>query len=136
MDTESAASGKPMESGGKTGRKGGDALVLALATGLSLPQAAKRAKVGVSTAYRRMDDPDFRAEVRKARDELLQQAISKLVEAGCRAVDTLTENLRDESPSVRNKAAATILSNMIQGVQMTEILRRLEALEERRSDVR
>jgi hypothetical protein len=121
----------PGETGGKpSGRKGADALVLALATGLSVPQAAKRARIGTSSAYRRMEDPAFRAEVRRARDDLLHQALAKLVSAACQAVDTLTENLGDESPVVRNKAAATILANMISGVQLAEILRRLEALEE------
>jgi hypothetical protein len=131
MDPETATDRNPAGRDGKPGRKGGDALVLALATGLSVPQAARKARIGQSTAYRRMDDAAFRAEVRRARDDLLDQALAKLVNSACAAVDTLTENLAAESPVVRNKAAATILANMIQGVQMTEIVRRLEALEER-----
>jgi hypothetical protein len=139
MNLESLPNGNPVgrigngEKNGKPGRKGGDALMLALAMGSSIPVAARKAKVGVSTAYRRMEDPAFREEVRRARDDLLEQAVAKLVNAACQAVDTLTENLRDESAGVRNKAAATILANMIQGVQMTEILRRLESLEEQPS---
>ena len=127
------ANEKPAVQGGKpTGKKGGDALALALATGMSVPQAAKKAGIGVNTAYVRLRDPDFRAEVERARDALLSQAVNKLVSASCDAVDALTENLSDENPAVRNKAAATILANMIQGVGLTEIVKRLEAVEEQR----
>jgi hypothetical protein len=114
-----------------SGKKGNDALVLALATGLSVPQAAKRAKIGMTSAYRRLEDPEVRAAVKKARDDILGQAIAKLVNASCEAVDALTENLNSDDPNVRLKAAAAILQNMIAGVQMTEIVHRLEALERR-----
>jgi hypothetical protein len=114
-----------------SGKKGNDALVLALATGLSVPQAAKRAKIGMTSAYRRLEDPAVRAAVKKARGDILGQAIAKLVNASCQAVDALTENLNSDDPNVKLKAAAAILQNMIQGVQLTEIVHRLEALERR-----
>lgn len=120
-----------VRSGKPSGKKGADALVLALATGLSVPQAARAARIGVNTAYQRLKDPAVQAAVMRARDDLLARAVNKLVAASCEAVDALTENLRDESPAVRNKAAATILANMIQGVGLVEITRRLEALEGR-----
>ena len=130
MTTEN---GKPVVRSGKpTGKKGADGLALALATGLSVPQAAKKAGIGVNTAYVRLRDPAFRDDVVRARDELLSRAVNKLVCASCDAVDALTANLSDASPAVRNKAAATILASMIQGVGLTEILKRLEALEENR----
>src|SRR6267378_3683426 len=93
----------PRKYGKPSGRKGGDALVLALATGLSLPQAARKAGIGVNTAYVRMKDPEFRKEVTKARDDLLSQAVNRLVAASCQAVDALTANLADESPAIRTK---------------------------------
>jgi hypothetical protein len=114
-----------------SGKKGNDALVLALATGLSVPQAAKRAKIGMTSAYRRLEDPAVRAAVKKARDDILGQAIAKLVNASCQAVDVLTENLKADDPNVKLKAAAAILQNMIAGVQLTELVHRLEALERR-----
>jgi hypothetical protein len=112
-----------------SGRKGGDAFVLALATGLSIPQAASRAGISNATAYVRADKPEVRQAVAKARDQLLAQVLGQLVEAGCKAVNTLTANLADESAGTRNKAAATILANLIHGYSMVEILRRLEQLE-------
>ena len=69
-------SGKPA---GKTGHKGGDAFVLALATGLSIPAACKRAGIGITTGYRRWDDPAVRQEVSRVRDRLLGEAVGRLV---------------------------------------------------------
>ncbi len=135
--------GKPLEIGGKDavgkegvkalGRKASDnALVLAIAMGMSLPEAAKASGCGVTTVYRRVKDEAFRAEVRQRRNELLERAIAKLVEASCPAIDTLKANLSNKRPAVRNKAASAILAFMLNGVQLNEIVRRLEALEESR----
>jgi len=115
------------------GRKGADgALVLALACGKSVPDAARAAGVAERTVYRRLEDAAFRAAVTKQRDHLLSEAVSRLVAAAVKAVDALEGNLGDESAAVRNKAASTILTGMLQGVGLTEIMRRLEALEERK----
>jgi hypothetical protein len=115
----------------KSGRKGGDAFVLAMAMGCSVPESARRACIGNTTAYKRLEDPAIRRAITKQRQDLLGQAVGKLADAGSAAVAALTANLQDESPAVRNKAAATILSNMISGFSVTEILARLEALEGR-----
>jgi hypothetical protein len=113
----------------KSGRKGGDAFILAIACGCSVPEAARRACIGTTTAYKRLEDPAIRKAIAKQRQDILGQAVGKLADAGSAAVDALTENLRDESPAVRNRAAAAILSNMISGFSVTEILARLETLE-------
>jgi hypothetical protein len=124
--------GTPGGRNGKSGKKGGDGFVIAISLGCSVPEAARRAGIGTSTAYRRLTDPAVRKAISKARDDLLGQAIGKLAAAGCDAVDALVSNLQDASPLVRNKAAGLILANMLQGYTLSEIVRRLEALEEER----
>jgi hypothetical protein len=123
--------GYPAEKNGKPqGKKGGDAFILALATGLSIPQAAKRAGIGTSTAYRRMEDPATRRAVSKARDELLCQVVGRLAAVAVEAVDVLEANLRSKSETVRNRAALGILANMVRGMDSVELARRLTELEE------
>src|SRR5262249_22204891 len=113
------------------GKKGGQAFVLALATGLSVPQAAERAGIATSTAYRRLEDRAVRREVSRARDDLLCQAVGRLAAAAVAAVDVLERNLGSKNDSVANRAALGILSNMIRGMDCVELARRLTELEER-----
>jgi hypothetical protein len=128
----SLENGKPAAPYGRTGKKGGDSFVVSRSCGCSIAEACRRAGIGLRTGYRRLEDPAVRKAISKARQDLLGQAVGKLADAGSRAVDALTENLRDESAAVRNKAASVILANMISGFSVTEILARLEALEDRR----
>src|SRR5262245_32598380 len=113
-----------------SGRKGEQALVLALATGLSVPQAAAQARIGKSSAYRHMADPAFRRLVSKARDDLLFRVVGRLMAVALKAADTLERQLDSKSESTSQRAAVAVLDNMIKGHQLTEFLRRLEALEE------
>jgi hypothetical protein len=120
----------PGKNGKPQGKKGGDAFVLALATGLSVPQAAKRAGIGTSTAYRRLEDPATRKAVSKARDDLLCQVVGRLAAVAVKAVDVLEANLHSKSDAIRNRAALGILANMIRGMDSVELARRLTELEE------
>jgi hypothetical protein len=127
--------GNPGVGNGKsrpTGQKGGDALILALAAGLSVPQAAKRAGLGVNTAYVRVRDPAVRRAVAKARDDLLSQAVGRLADAAVEAVDVLRAALRSKSEGMRARAALGILGHMIRGMEAHELARRLTDLEEGR----
>jgi hypothetical protein len=112
-----------------SGLKGGDAFVLAMAVGMSVPQASERAGISFNTGYRRMEDPEVQEAIDKARGDILSQAVAKLVDAGCKAIDALVANLADQSAVVRHNAAAAILGNMLQGMSLLEITRRLERLE-------
>jgi hypothetical protein len=123
--------GNPAVGEGKpTGRKGGDAFILALAIGCSVPQAAERAGIGTSTAYRRLDDPELRRAVSRVRDELLGQAVGRLLAVAGKAIDTLEASLQSYSDSVRVRAALGILANMLRGIDTVELARRLTELEE------
>ena len=55
-----------------------DVLVLALAAGQAVRNAAASAGVSERTAFRRLADPDFRRQVHEARAALVQQAVGKL----------------------------------------------------------
>src|SRR5688500_12949355 len=90
--------------------KGDAVLIQALAQGLSVEEAARRAKVSPRTAYRRRKDPHFRLQVAEARTEFRRLAGSQLALLAQPAVRTLFE-LLDKSmpPTVRLGAARCLL---------------------------
>ena len=95
----------------KNGRRkrSDDALALSIACGSSLRVAAKENGFGERTAWRRMNDPEFRARVDTIRAAIVDQGIGKIIESIAAAADTLRDLLTAESESVRLGAAKGIL---------------------------
>ena len=87
-------------------RKADDALVLALACGLSAEQAAKQAGVSPATVYRRLADPAFQTRAEELRHEMITRAAAMLTTAGVESVRTLADLLKSSyAPAVRLNAA-------------------------------
>jgi hypothetical protein len=116
-----------------SGRKNEDAFTLALAVGFSVPKAAERAGISTTAAYARMNDPAFREQVRRARDDILAQAVGKLADAACEAVDTLRQQLADEDRGLAQRAANMLLTHMMRGVELLDLSSRVAALEDGRT---
>ncbi len=113
------------------GNKTGDTeLILALASGASVREAAKRAGIGASTAYRRTRDPEFKRRVTEARDQLFDRAVGLLADAAHDAIKTLRELLSSSSPSAQLGAARAILEHGPKLRDQVELENRITALEE------
>ncbi len=106
-------------------------LIVALATGNSIREAARLAGFSERTARRRNADDDFRNRISAARDELWGAAIGKLAGVAVEAVETLRELLKSEAPAVRLGAARTVLLASPKLREAIEHEVRLTALEER-----
>ncbi len=105
------------------GRQKGEAvLLLALAAGASVRDAAKKAGIGERTAYRHLDNEEFRRQLAALRSQLIDQAVGRLADAATAAADTLRELLDGEPPQVRLGAARAIIG----------LLSRFQAAEDRR----
>jgi transposase len=112
------------------GKKSRDyTLILALAGGATVPQAAKQAGVANSTAYRRLEDPEFARQVTAARDEMFSRAVGRLADAATAAVSKLVELLETGSPTVQLGAARTILEFGPKIRESSEMEARIAALE-------
>jgi hypothetical protein len=114
-------------------QKGSDALLLALAAGLTVRDAAALAGIGERTAARRMADPAFHRNVKAARAEMVSRGLGKLAEAATLAVDTLRSLLGAESESIKLGAARAILeigSKLRESVELEERIATLEAAAE------
>ena len=106
----------------------GKALAALLANG-SIRDAAKACRLSEETLYRFLRDPAFLKEYRDAGRQTVENAIRKLQKATGEAVETLQRNLHCENPAVESRTAQIILENAIKGVELLDILERLDALE-------
>ncbi|BBO31956.1 hypothetical protein [Lacipirellula parvula] len=105
------------------------ALILALATGSSVREAAALSGFSERTAHRRIGEPGFQQRVSSTRDELWGKAVGKLASVAATAVTTLEELLGCDDAKVRLGAARAILAVSPQLRECIEHERRLTELE-------
>ncbi len=110
--------------------KGDDALLLALAAGDTLRQAAKKAGISERTASRRTADPDFRRRLTEARAGMVERALGKLADGATEAVDTMRRLLKSRKETVRLSAARAMLELGNRLRESVEMQARLVALED------
>jgi len=119
------------ESDQPSGKKRGDlALLLALAQGLSVPKAAAKAGLSERTAYRRLQDPDFKARVTRARAEMVERALGQLSAGTAEAAFVLRKLLRGADDRVKLGAAKAILDSQLKLRNEIDLAERVATLEE------
>ena len=104
-------------------------LVLALAEGASVPEAAERGGLSERTVYRRLEDVEFRRAVSEVRSRVFDAAVGRLAALAARAVSTLERLMLHGEPSVALRAAKTILEIGPRLRAFTELEERVAALE-------
>jgi len=85
-------------------------LIVSLACGQSVAEAAKSTGISERTIYRRLQEPEFIAAICDARETLLDQASGELAASMRAAAQTLKGLLESESEKTRLFAAREILS--------------------------
>ena len=95
----------------------------------SVAEAAKISGIAERTIYRYLNEKDFQTEVRAARRSVVETSIGQIQGAASEAVETLKKNLHCGNPSAEIRAAQIILENSVKGIEMLDILERLEILE-------
>jgi hypothetical protein len=114
-----------------SGRKNADAaLVLALAGGKTVEAAAGEAGVSERTAYRRLEDPEFRRRVTEARATMVERALGKTADGMADAADTLRRLLTAGSGPVQLGAARSLLELGVKLRESVELEERIAALED------
>jgi hypothetical protein len=107
-------------------------LLMALACGATVAQAADKAGTSERTVYRRLADPAFRAELDQLRADMVQRSTGMLTAASLEAIKTVVGLLGPNAPEqVRHNAARTILQYGIRLREHAELQARLASLEER-----
>ena len=95
----------------------------------NVSQAAAAARVSRTTIYRWLDDPIFRYELDRWREEAVREAQSALKGMLVQAVQSLEPLLRSDDPRVRLGAARLAVSFGFRVMEDQDIVRRLELLE-------
>jgi hypothetical protein len=114
---------------GNGNRKGDSALVAALASGMTVKDAAESAGVGERTAHRRLEDATFRRAVGDARARMVENALGQLADASAEAVTTLRALLKADGETARLGAARSILelgTKLRESVEFEQRIARLE----------
>lgn len=106
-------------------------LICALLVEPTIEKAAAKVGIGSSTAFRWLQEPDFRAEYQQARKQAVSQAIAQLQQATTQAVITLVEvmNDREATPASRVSAAKTVLEMSMKAIELDDLATRIERLE-------
>lgn len=100
----------------------------------SVKEARKEAGVSIRQGTRYMNDNVFQRVLNQQKKELLDGVTYQLQQASIQAIETLIEIMNDEEApaSVRVSASRSILENMYKSIEFTDIVERLEALEEKK----
>jgi DNA-binding transcriptional MerR regulator len=116
--------------GAKFGRKKEEA-VAALLLQRNIEEAARAIGVTPSTLLRWQKIPEFRDEYRRARREVVTQSVARLQQATGFATSAILKLMSDPNvpPAVRLRAAELVHALSNKGIEMEDILERLEVLE-------
>jgi hypothetical protein len=112
-------------------RQADEKLLLALACGATVENAARAAGISPATAYRRLAEPVFRQRLQQVRTDMVSRAAATLTAAGTEAVKTLVVLQQSTAPAaVRLGAARAVLEMGIKLREMADLEERLAALEQ------
>ncbi len=113
-------------------KKAAAALLLALACGATVENAARKAGVSERTVYRRLAEPEFRRQLTDLRTDMVQRAAAMLTAASMEAVKNLVALQNPSiSAAVRLGAARSILELGTKLRESAGLEERLAALEQR-----
>jgi hypothetical protein len=115
----------------KPRKKAEDKLLLTLACGATVENAARQCQLCKRTVYRRMEEPDFKKRLQALRTDMVQRTAGALTAAGSEAVRALLELLRGaRAEAVRLGAARSVLEIGMKAREFAELEERLAALEQ------
>jgi hypothetical protein len=117
--------------GSKFTRKNEEAIA-ALLTQRNIEEAAKSIGIGTQTLLRWLKIPEFQEAYRIARRAAVAQSSARVQQATSAAVSTLLKIMVDQNspPSVRVRAADSILDHARQAIEIEDVEVRVAALEQ------
>jgi hypothetical protein len=101
---------------------------------VTVERAARSARVGVATLGRWLKVPSFQQAYREARRQVVEAAVANLQRSAEGAAITLGLALTADRAGDRIKAACAILDRAVRGVELIDIIARLDALEAQRGN--
>lgn len=105
--------------------------IIALMTRDTITQAHEQAGISQASAYKYLKDPIFKKAMSDMRTEAMRTVTQKLMNSGTDAVDALTTIMNDKTAAhtARVSAARAILEHLTKTFELSDIVERLEKLE-------
>ncbi len=122
------ASAKPCESVQLTDRQLKS--ISCMLNAKSVEEGCQQAGVPKSTFYGWLDNPNFKRELNRQRNEVIEEGLSNLKTSIRKAVDVLMGCLDSEDDSVKRRAANDLLTHCLRLREIEEVEDRIQALEE------
>ena len=95
----------------------------------SIEKASQKAKVSRTTLYNWLKDEDFKAELKRQRDEVVREALNRLKMAITRAVEELIKLTEAKREEVRRLACNDIITHTLKSLEIEDIEQRLDKVE-------
>lgn len=100
------------------------------ASNLTIEEACERAGISRNTFYGWLKEPQFKLELDRLRNEIVNEAVNHLKIASTKAARTLADLLeRDDSPTVQRAAANDVLGHVMKFMELKELEDRLADIE-------
>lgn len=105
------------------------ALIVALASGESVREAARLSGISERTIYRRLKEDAFIQRVNQARTAMIQQAVGRLAQSSAKASQVLEKLLDSSSERIQLQTAKAIFDSSIKLGEALMYEQRLASLE-------
>ncbi len=102
-----------------------------LATSPNYTQAARTLGVSTERIYAWLKDAEFKRELDKLRNEIVEDSVAKMKGYTSKAVDTLGSLLDESNPSIRRGVANDLLNQVTRFIELQELEKRISTLEEK-----
>ena len=100
------------------------------ASNLTIEEACERAGISRNTFYEWLKEPQFKLELERLRNEIVNEAVNHLKMTSTKAAKTLGDLLeRDDSPTVQRAAANDVLGHVMKFMELKELEDRLADIE-------
>jgi len=95
----------------------------------SIERACKKAKIGRTTFYEWLKDKNFRVELKRQRDEVVNQALETLKFSLTKAVKQLVELMDSKKEMIRRWASKDVIDYSFKAMELQDFEGRLEKIE-------
>lgn len=95
----------------------------------TLEEARKKARISKGTLYTWLKDEAFKAELKRERVEVVNEALSRLKKAITKAVDGLIKLMDSQRPDLRRWVFKDIIDYTLKSIEIEDIEERLDKIE-------
>src|SRR5580658_7548497 len=108
-----------------------DGFMAAIACGSTIENAAAKVGISRSTAFRRLEDPDFQKRLAAFKADIVKRSTDMLTAANLEAIKTLLDLQKQGTPAaIRLGAARSIIELGMRLRETSDLAERLAAVEE------